>query len=190
MKIANKMLKAIFLFLLPFLLIILPGNANAQEKQVPNFNRDTLIAVARDYMETVRYCALITIDDSGQPNARTMDALFPDENMVVYLGTNRNSRKVKEIWNNPKVTLYYADKEGIGYVSIMGTARLIDDPEIKSVWWKEEWEQYYTDNKESYILIKVIPDKLEIVNYNHGIYSNSKTWEAPFVEFKIIQQKK
>ncbi len=141
--------------------------------------------MACKYIRTVRYCALITVDSDGQPHVRAMDPFLPDENMVVYLGTNPKSRKVQEIRNNHKVTLYYSDNKGEGYVAIIGTANLVDDPKEKAVWWKKEWNEFYKDQKESYLLIKVIPARLEIVNYKHSIISDMETWRVPSVEFGI-----
>ena len=36
-------------------------------------------------------------------------------------------------------------------------------------YWKKEWEAFYPENKENYMLIKFVPDKLEIVDYRHNI---------------------
>ncbi len=179
----NKIFIALYLFLT--LVPILPTNgiSYAQEVKSSTAERDTLLSVARQYIHNVRFCALITIDSSGYPHARTMDPFQPDENMIVWFGTNRNSRKVKEIRNNPNVTLYYTGNKGEGYVSIIGTAGLVDDPKIKDSLWKDEWAKLYKDQKQNYLLIKVVPKKLEILNLRHGIAGNKETWETPFVSF-------
>ena len=178
-----KVFRALSIILLLILIAMAQGCTFNQEIQLLTSDRDILLSVAREYMQTVRYCALITVDSNGQPHVRAMDPFLPDENMVVFLGTNPKSRKVQEIRNNPKVTLYYSDNRGEGYVAIIGTAILVDDPKEKTVWWKREWDEFYKDQKESYLLIKVIPEKLEIVNYKHNIISYTETWKVPSVEF-------
>ncbi len=40
--------------------------------------------------------------------------------MVVWLATNPRTRKVAEIRRNPRVTLYYFDREAQAYVTIFG----------------------------------------------------------------------
>src|SRR6478672_5835082 len=80
-----------------------------------SFSRDKLIDTAREIMTTTRYCALITTNSRGRADARTMDAFAPDENMVVWFGTNPASRKVAEVRRNPRVTLYYFDRESQAY---------------------------------------------------------------------------
>jgi len=165
------------------LVFILPLNIWAQEVQSSNYDRDTLISAAKELMTSTRFCALITLDESGHPRARTMDPFLPEEDLVVWLGTNSSSRKVNEIRNDSRTTLYYKASDESGYVVISGNAYLIDNQEMKKKYWKKEWETYYSDQKTNFILIKVVPDKLEIVDYGHGIVGDSGTWSVPYVNF-------
>jgi predicted pyridoxine 5'-phosphate oxidase superfamily flavin-nucleotide-binding protein len=89
----------------------------AQDKRPISHERDSLIAAALDVMKASRYCVLITVDSAGQPHARAMDPFPPEEVLTIWLGTNSRSRKVREIRDNPRVTLYYADPEGGGYMA-------------------------------------------------------------------------
>ena len=155
----------------------------AQDTEFENYERDTLITAAKDIMMSARYCALITLDKSGHPQVRTMDPFSPNQDLVVWLGTNKNSRKVHEIRNDSRVTLYYEAPNGSGYVVIQGNATLIDDPEQKEKYWKEEWDDFYPDKNSTYTLIKVAPNKLEIISYMHGITGSSRTWTVPHIEF-------
>ena len=182
----KKFNRCTFVEVIIYLAIILlfPLRIYAQENQISNYDRDTVITVAKEIMLATRYCALITLDEDGHPQARTMDPFLPEEDMVVWFGTNPNSRKVKEIRNNSRTTLYYQAPNGAGYVVIKGHACLVDDPEEKLRYWKKEWEKFYPDQKASYILIKVIPDKLEIIDYKHEIIGTSKTWEVPYLDFE------
>jgi len=145
--------------------------------------RDTLLAVARDMMAKARFCVLITLDATGHPRARAMDPFAPEENMVVWMGTSRVTRKVEEIRNDPRVTLYYAHPEGAGYVSLYGTAKLVDTPEETAKRWKEEWATFYPDKEASFILIAVTPERMEIVDYSRGVMGDPKTWIPAVVKF-------
>ena len=140
-----------------------------------------LIAIGKEIMLSARYCALITIDAEGQPRARTMDPLPPNREMVVWLGTNPNSRKVWQIKENPGVTLYYAAPDATGYVSLGGTAYLVDDPAEKAIRWKAEWEPFYANRAKDLLLIKVVPQWLEVISYSHGISGDSISWQPPRV---------
>jgi general stress protein 26 len=150
----------------------------------PEHKKDKIVNAALEIIESARFCALITIDETGHPQARTMQPFPPDENMVVWFGTNPKSRKVKEINNDPRVTLYYGDPSGDGYVVLTGNAILVSDPSEKSKRWMEEWEAFYPDRDDNYLLIKFIPDKMEVVSYKHGLTGDSESWRAPFILIK------
>lgn len=151
--------------------------------QQPTFSRDALISAAREIMTTTRYCALITTGRNGRAQARTMDAFTPEADMTVWLATNPRSRKVAEIRRNPKVTLYYFDRESAAYVTIYGTARLVTEKAEKARRWKDDWKAFYPDRDKSYLLIKVTPERLEVVNINKGVVGVSPTWQPLSVDF-------
>ena len=155
--------------------------ANAQQQEA---ERGKLIAAAREIMAEARYCALITVDANGQVQARTMDPFAPDQNMVVWLATNPRSRKVSEIGKNPRVVLYYFDLPTQSYVTISGTARLVDDPREKARHWKDEWKDFYPDREKGYLLIAVTPEKLEVVSVKKNITGDAIYWNPPSVDFK------
>ena len=50
--------------------------------------------------------------------------------------------------------------------------------------WKLEWKDFYPNRTDQYLLIKVIPDYLEVVNYRLGISGDSKTWQPFRIDFK------
>ena len=127
--------------------------------------------------------ALVTLTESGTARARTMDPFPPDSQFVIWMGTNRRSRKVADIERDPRVLLYYQDPSGVGYVTVEGTARLVDDAVEKERRWKEEWTPFYPDRAATYLLIAVTPERLEVVNYRLGVMGDSETWRVPALEF-------
>lgn len=167
---------AIVFFLLP--------NKGVSQK---NISIDTinhhLIDVAKEIMINAGTCALITLDTNGRPRVRTMDPFPPKEDLVVWFGTNSNSRKVEQIKNNSRVTLYYLDHDSTGYVMIHGVAQLVNDDEKKKKYWKKEWEAFYPNKNDNYLLIKVSPDWMEIVSETRGIVGDEKTWEPQKIIF-------
>ncbi len=181
----NSFFKNFYSLLFLFLISVSLAKVNvyAQDIKAPASERDTLLHIARQYIHDVRFCSLITIDSSGYAHARTMDPFQPDENWIIWFGTNPNSRKVNEIRKNSRVTLYYTGNKGVGYVSIIGTASLVNDQSKKDSLWKNEWSTFYQDRNENYLLIKVVPKKLEILNSKHGIFGNKETLRTPFVIF-------
>ena len=111
-----------------------------------------------------------------------MNMIRADGGEVHIFGlTHRESEK--EIQNDPRVTLYFAHPKHIGYVTVYGTAELVDTPEEKDKWWKDELAQYFPEGKEGFILIAVTPQWLEITDYTRGIVGDQKTWQPPVVKF-------
>lgn len=166
---------------LVFFAIITPS-IHGQVKPRSNPDRQTLINTAREIMKTARYCALITLDANGRQQARTMDPFLPEANMVVWLATNPKSRKVAEIRRHPRVTLYYFVREDQAYVTISGRARIVDSAGERTRHWKDEWKDFYPDRH--YLLIAVMPEKLEVVSVKQGIVGDSITWTPPAVTFR------
>jgi general stress protein 26 len=163
------------------LLSVASSASAAYGQEAKGFSKNQLIAAAREIMTATRYCALITTDGRGRTNARAMDAFAPDENLIVWFGTNPLSRKVSEIRRNPRVTLYYFDREAQAYVTIQGRARLVDDRAEKARHWKDDWKAFYPDRDKSYLLIEVRPLRLEVVNTKTGVVGASRTWAPPSI---------
>jgi general stress protein 26 len=167
----------------PIAIVLLMASMGAGQTP-PRWSEAELISAAREIMTTARYCALITADARGTTHARTMDAFVPEENMTVWLATNPRSHKVTEIRRHPRVTLYYFDREHQAYVTIEGIAQLVNDRDEKARYWKPEWKDFYPDRDKDYLLIKVRPLKLEVVNTSKGIVGDSRNWQPPAVIFK------
>ncbi len=149
--------------------------------------RDRLVTVAREIMQSARFCALVTLDDSGRPQARAMDPFAPEDDLVIWLATTPASRKVRQIRNDPRVARYYFDSGSSGYVTLLGDAHLVDDAMEKARRWKEGWEAFYPDKEESYLLIRVVPRRLEVVSVRHGIGGEPETWTPFSVEFEDVE---
>ena len=174
--------------LIALLLCVTCLSSSIVAQQPQTRSKDELIAAAREIMTATRYCALITTDRHGQTNARTMDAFAPDENLIVWFGTNPLSRKVSEIRRNPRVTLYYFDRENQAYVSLQGVARLVNDAKEKARHWKDDWKAFYPDRDKGYLLIEVRPLRLEVVNTKTGLVGTSPDWQPPSVIFRRRSQ--
>lgn len=176
-----KFIKTFHVLLIVTLLI--PIFVNAQEKEVPKSSKKELIKAAKEIMQSTKTCALITIDDEDRPRVRTMDPFSPEEDLTVWLGTNSSSRKVIQLKNDNRVTLYYADKDDTGYVMIHGIASIVYDVAEKEKHWKKEWEEFYPNYPKDYLLIKVSPEWMEILSTSRNILGDSKTWEPQRVTF-------
>jgi len=182
MKAELKQLKG-FYYLLFIILLLIPFKGISQESEQANSPEDKLMDAAREIMTSAETCALITLDLEGRPRVRAMDAFLPEEDFTVWMGTNSNSRKVNQIKNDPRVSLYYLEENVSGYVMIYGTAYLVDDKEEKEKRWKPEWEAFYPNDRKGYLLIKIVPEWMEVVSYTHGLLGDPESWEPPKLFF-------
>lgn len=168
--------------LFTFFFVLLSITHGYTQQKTAKSNDLKLINAAKEIMQSAKTCALVTIDDKGRPRIRTMDPFLPEENLVVWFGTNSSSRKVTQIQENPKVTLYYEDSDKTGYVMIHGMAKIVNDQKEKEKHWKKEWDEFYPNPKD-YLLIKVSPEWMEILSTSRNILGNPKTWEPQKVTF-------
>ena len=166
------------------ILISIPFSGLGQITEQGSTDADQfLIEAAKEIMTAAGTCALITIDDEGVPRVRAMDPFAPEEDLTIWFGTNSKSRKVDQIKKDPRVTLYYLDKDASGYVIIHGKSRLVNDPQEKEKRWKAEWEAFYPDKTEDYLLIEVKPIWMEVLSPPKGISADPVTWQPPVVNF-------
>lgn len=146
-------------------------------------NRDTMIIAAKEIIKGTSYCGLATVDAAGQPQMRTMNPFPVNDEFITWFATSRTSRKVKEIKNNPGVCVYYADHSSAkGYVSITGTAEVIDDKELLVKMKRDYWNGI-PNWETTFVLIKIVPKTMEVVNYKHGLSSDPNTFSAPKINF-------
>ena len=185
-----RKIKQILVIKNPFLLyliftigivLIIPLRGNAKQKGESQNNNNELIIAAKEIIQNAKTCALITIDDQGRPRVRTMDPFPPEDDLTVWFGTNSSSRKVTQIKENSKVTLYYTDSDDRGYVMIHGIASIVNDITEKEKHWKVKWKDFYPNYPDDYMLIKVLPQWMEVISETRGILGDEKTWLPPIV---------
>jgi general stress protein 26 len=83
----------------------------------------------REYLSNHYYLNLATVSPQGRPMAHTM--AYVSEGIVVYIATNKNTRKVQNIMQNPHVA-YTVDEDDpdwfdIQALQIEGKASIITD---------------------------------------------------------------
>jgi general stress protein 26 len=169
--------------ILPHFSELLPAGTE-QEKPAAPLSRSDLIAAAREIIASQQYCALITQDEQGRSQARTVNPFPPEEDMAVWIATSTLTRKVQQIRHDSRVTLYYADHaKATGYVAISGKALLVDDRAEMIKRKRAYWDTAFPEFK-NLVLIKVSPEHLDVINYSRGALNDPVTWHAPSVEFK------
>ncbi len=146
--------------------------------------RAAIISATRTIIGHARYATLVTVDASGQPQARIVDPFLPEDDLMIWIATNARSRKVGEVAVNDRVTLLYFDMSTQSYVTVIGRARLVRDDKEKNARWKEEWATFYKNKNhgDDYLLIRVVPSRLEVVSPALGLVNDPDTWRPVILE--------
>lgn len=144
------------------------------------------LAAARTVAAAARYATLITLGPDGHPQARVVDPFPPEADFTVWIATNARSRKVAEIAADPRVTLMFFDAAGGAYVTVIGDATAVDDPEMKSRYWKTDWAEFYPDGPQGadYLLLRLTAHRLEVSAEHLGILNDPVTWRPAIVELR------
>jgi general stress protein 26 len=166
--------------------LVLAGSLAGEQAVTPDSaaHKQRVVAAAAEVMRAAGLCALVTLDASGAPQARAMQPFPPEADLAVWMATNARTRKVDEIRKDPRVTLFYLAPDGAGYVTLVGRGTVVDDPGEKAKRWMPSWDAFYDDaNRGSdYVLLRVIPSRIEVVSAAHGIAVDPKGWKPAIVE--------
>ncbi len=147
---------------------------------------DRIAEAAHAVMTAARYCALITLDADGAPQARAMDPFPADSDFRVWMATNKSTRKVRELANDSRATLYYLDASSGAYVTLTGVARVITDADEKARRWKPEWDEFYVEGNrgDDYVLVRFVAHRVEVVSPAHGVASDPRAWKPAILELE------
>jgi len=160
------------------LAVLPPSRADAADRAV-------VLKAAREIARKARYATFITIGPEGQPQARIVDALGPDDDFAVWVATNPATRKVAEVAKDPRVTLSFFEPSLPAYVTLIGTATVVTDPSVKAAHWKDAWSPFYKNESRGpdFALLKFVPHRLEIVSESHGIVNEKGNWRPVSIDF-------
>ena len=98
-------------------------------------NIDELLKIARELIDRQEFCFAITVAASGEANARIVQPRKLTQDWSVDFATLKTSRKFREIESSGRMTLAYQDNADRAYVSLVGSAVVEDDIELKRTRW-------------------------------------------------------
>jgi general stress protein 26 len=77
------------------------------------------------------------------------------------------------------------DSSTSSYVTVLGTAALVNDPAVKRAHWKADWDAIYPKGPASadVLLVRLTPSRLEISSESRGMKNDPKTWLPLSIEF-------
>jgi Uncharacterized stress protein (general stress protein 26) len=137
---------------------------------------------------------LTTINEKGFPESRALFNLaykkqFPKlagralelegDRITLYLSTNTSSRKVSQVRENQKTSLYFCLPDKITGAGLCGYMTEITDPAFKESFWQRGWEIYYHEGPADpdFALLKFVSE--DIRSWYH---SNEHTFSTRLPE--------
>mmetsp|Transcript_69888 Transcript_69888/g.167759 ORF Transcript_69888/g.167759 Transcript_69888/m.167759 type:complete len:175 (+) Transcript_69888:87-611(+) len=131
-----------------------------------------LVAQAAETMAIAKFATLSTQSGDGSISSRLVYPTPPTAEgesphlHFVHLGTNKGSRKFKEIAGNPQATLLYFDQEGFGVVTLKGTIIVCDEEEATARF-QADWKRNYPEGSKTdfYSLLRFEVLHMEFISY-------------------------
>lgn len=116
-----------------------------------------------DLIDSIKFAMLVTHDGQGDElRARPMHAHGRREEDAIYFLTDRRHDKDDEIQINDNVCLAFADTGGQRYLSVTGTATVLDDRGRVHALWEAGNEAFWDDEDDPNIrVLRVRPSSAE-----------------------------
>lgn len=116
-----------------------------------------------DLVDSIKFAMLVTHDGNGDElRARPMRAHGKREEDTIYFLTDRRHQKDDEIQINDNVCLAFSDPSGHRYLSISGTATVIDDRARVHELWEPSNKAFWDDENDPDIrIVRVRPSTAE-----------------------------
>jgi general stress protein 26 len=119
-----------------------------------------------------------------------VDPFPPEQELTIWVATNSRTRKAAQLARDGRVTLTYFDRAAEHYVTIAGTATLVRDLAARAARWKDEWKAFYenTYRGDDYLLIRIEPQRVEVVAPSLGFNNDPNTWRPVTLEFAAVRR--
>ena len=129
-----------------------------------------VVAAARRIIDSCELCFLAT-QGAAAPHLRVMQQFDTDSDLTTWLGTSRTTRKATDIVTHPRVTVGFQGADGASYVALTGTARLIDDPQVRHRYWRPEWAAFFPGAPEGgdYVVVAITAERMEVADFPNQI---------------------
>lgn len=116
-----------------------------------------------DLIDAIQFAMLVTHDGNGDElHARPMHAHGKREEDTIYFLTDRRHHKDEEIQINDNVCLAFSDTSGHRYLSISGTATVVDDRQRVHDLWEASNKAFWDDENDPNIrVLRVRPTMAE-----------------------------
>lgn len=130
----------------------------------------------KEILQTHKTAMLVTHDIQGGLVSRPMTTQAPTQDGEVWFFVSSDADVLDEIKANSEVNVAYSKEQS--YVSLSGTASIVDDVEKKKELWYEELEKWFDGQgpeSNDVLLIKVSADTARFWDSSRGGSESSKS---------------
>jgi len=140
-----------------------------------------------DLIDTIKFAMLVTHDGEGDElRARPMHAHGKREDDAIYFLTDRRHQKDDEIQINDNICLAFADTGGQRYLSVTGTATVLDDRALVHDLWDASNKAFWDDENDPDIrVLRVRPSMAEFWDSPGRIVTSVKMAAAALTGAKL-----
>ena len=137
----------------------------------------------QEIIDSIEVGMLTTMQDDGDHRSRPMQTQKLDAEGSLWFLTSRSSHKTEELQKHPNVNVAYADAKNQSYVSVVGTASLVDDAAVKEELWSPIAKAWFPKGLEDPDLTVL---KVKIKEAEYWDSSSSKMVQAYHIAKALI----
>lgn len=108
-----------------------------------NMTREQMVAKVGELIKDINVAMMTTEAEDGLLHSRPMATQKTEFDGALWFFTGLSTGKISEIDWNPEVNLSYSDGSANKYVSVSGTAELVDDRAKKEELWSDIYKAWF-----------------------------------------------
>lgn len=117
------------------------------------------------------YGFFVTVEQD-RPSARLVQHLRVDPDCGIWFLTSPDSRKALQVQRNGSACYAVEDRDNFAYVSVAGTACLVDEVETRRALWEEGLRAFFPGGPESdgVVAVRIEAERLELMSFAAGVH--------------------
>lgn len=131
-------------------------------------NKQEVLAEAQLLADHSQFAMLGTNSGDGYPHIKALIKMENEGLKTVWFSTNTSSKRVKQLLNDPKASVYFLDDENWAGLMLVGDVEILQDDASRKRLWREGYEKYYPlgVNDPDYTVLRFTA---HWGNYYHGL---------------------
>lgn len=131
----------------------------------------TYMETARLIMQREPFAFFISHGADQWASTRLVQPICEIDTLEIWIGTRADLRKVREVSQNPWVTVAFESRRQNANLVIYGHAEIRTDPALRKRFWLDSWYMFFPKGYKApdYVLIQVVPQRLELMSFAQNI---------------------